>query len=85
MNGGADSRQSEPMQPLITINQLAELLGVTASTIRNWRSQGEGPPATKVCGALRWRIEDVAAWVESRREQPAGVADHAEAPAEVAS
>lgn len=54
-------------EPLINITELSAWLGVPEWTIRGWRHRGEGPPAVKV-GAhhLRWRPEDVEAWLRER-------------------
>ena len=57
------------MIPLLTIEQLAELLQVPVSTIYKWRATGYGPKVTKVGKYLRWQQADVDAWLEAQREQ----------------
>lgn len=73
------TRATEPAQaPLWTIDDLADYLGVPKKTVLQWRWRdkagrnkgrpSECPPAIKVGGHVRFRPEDVLAWVESRRE-----------------
>lgn len=51
---------------LLTVQELAELLQVPQKTVYSWRYKGEGPPGVVVGRHLRFRAEDVAAWLESR-------------------
>ncbi|MDP6481815.1 MAG: helix-turn-helix domain-containing protein [Acidimicrobiales bacterium] len=51
------------MNQLMTIQDLSEYLRVPVATIYYWRHRGEGPPALKVQRALRYRREDVDAWI----------------------
>jgi predicted DNA-binding transcriptional regulator AlpA len=55
---------------LLNVDQSAVWLGVSASTMNRWRSDGLGPRFVKLCGtargAVRYRIGDVRAWVENR-------------------
>jgi predicted DNA-binding transcriptional regulator AlpA len=46
--------------------QVAELLGVTVSTLKNWRSQGKGPAFYRL-GRIFYSRQDVYAWIASRR------------------
>ena len=61
---------SHIQEPLLRINQVAELVGVTPKTLLNWRTQGRGPSSYKlgVSGVVRYRREDVADWLEANRE-----------------
>src|SRR4051794_31085294 len=50
---------------LLTLDELAAVLGVPARNIYNWRSSGRPcPPAIKIGKHSRWREADVAAWLE---------------------
>ncbi|WP_440312737.1 helix-turn-helix transcriptional regulator [Leucobacter chromiireducens] len=52
---------------LLTIDELAELLQVSTSTIYSHRSLGLPlPPAAKICGRLRWRLSDVEAFIANQ-------------------
>lgn len=53
----------------MTTSEVAEMLGVTKRTIENWRSNSKGPPYVKL-GNIRYRKEDVLAWVESNIVKP---------------
>jgi excisionase family DNA binding protein len=53
---------------LLTVQQLADLLQVPHKTIYTWRYKGVGPPAVRVGKYLRFRVEGVAAWLDSRSD-----------------
>jgi excisionase family DNA binding protein len=50
-----------------SIDEVADFLNVSKDTIYGWRKTGYGPPASKIGKHLRWRPQDVAAWVERLR------------------
>ncbi len=54
---------------LWTTEQLAEFLGVPVATVYAWRSRGEGPPAFRVGRYLRFRADDVVAWLDRQRHK----------------
>jgi excisionase family DNA binding protein len=56
------------MEKLLTLGDLAEVLGVPKQTIYAWRRRRHGPRAVAVGRHLRFRPADVEAWLE---EQPA--------------
>jgi len=45
---------------------VARLLGVSVNTVRRWRHLGRGPKHVKIGTAVRYKLEDVLAWLESR-------------------
>jgi excisionase family DNA binding protein len=50
-------------QRLLTVEELAQLLGVPVATLYRWRHYGDqGPLAIKVGKHLRYRPEDVEEW-----------------------
>jgi excisionase family DNA binding protein len=51
---------------LLTVQELADLLQVPPKTVYTWRYKGVGPPALPIGKYLRFRAEDVAAWLEER-------------------
>ena len=53
---------------LWTVAEVAEYLGVPVATIYAWRSRGACPPAFRVGRYLRFRSEEVAAWLDGRRD-----------------
>lgn len=48
---------------------LAALLGVPVRTVYAWRHRGEGPRGYKVGRHVRYRVEDVEAWLEDRADR----------------
>jgi excisionase family DNA binding protein len=56
---------------LLSARELADLLGFQAGTIVDWAERDE-LPSFKVGGRLRFRESEVAAWLEERRQGPAG-------------
>lgn len=51
---------------LLNERELADALTVSVATIRRWRLFRQGPKYIKIGAAVRYRAEDVAAWLESR-------------------
>lgn len=51
---------------LMSITELSEYLGVPETTIYAWNSQGKGPKRLKIGVHVRWRPEDVDAWLATR-------------------
>lgn len=54
---------------LLKTSEVAELCRVSESTARWWRHVRTGPPSFKVNGAVRYRRDDVAAWLAKQYEQ----------------
>ena len=54
---------------LWTVEELAEFLGVPVATIYAWRNRGEGPPAFRVGRYLRFRSDEVTAWLDRLRSE----------------
>lgn len=54
---------------LLPVDHAALYLSVSASTLNHWRSDGKGPRFVKLCGssrgAIRYRLSDLRAYVES--------------------
>lgn len=54
-------------RPLGTAEEVADYLGVPVATLYAWRYQGgRGPKSSKVGRHLRYRWEDVEAWLEAQ-------------------
>ena len=54
------------LTPLLTIEDLSIFFGMAVGTIYNWVSKGYGPTPCRIGGKLRWRLEDVTAWVAAQ-------------------
>lgn len=55
--------------PLAAPEQVAEHLGVPVSTLYQWRHRGVGPRGIKVGRHVRYRWEDVEAWLEQKARE----------------
>jgi excisionase family DNA binding protein len=53
---------------------LAAYLGVPVKTLYRWNHIGTGPKARKVGKHLRYRPEDVSAWLDEQTVRPGGAA-----------
>ena len=52
--------------PLLTPDQVADMLGITTKTLQKWRLDGGGPPAVFLTArTVRYRQADVDSWIES--------------------
>lgn len=56
------------LEPLLSIEELAEYLDIPVSTIRDWRTDGKGPRAIRLGGRLRFAVSDVRTWLGEQRE-----------------
>ena len=51
--------------PLLTINEVAKVLGVSRQRLYQWRHQGKGPPAIQLEGRLlRYRQDQLDTWLD---------------------
>ncbi|ROR91804.1 helix-turn-helix transcriptional regulator [Nocardioides aurantiacus] len=50
-------------EPLWSVNQAAAYLGLAVATMYGWRSRGYGPPGYRLGNKVRYRPEEVRAWV----------------------
>jgi len=57
------------LHQLWTIKELADFLRVPVDTIYKWRAAGEGPRGLRIGRYVRFREEDVLAWLDTRRDQ----------------
>lgn len=53
---------------LLDIRELSAYLGVTVSTIYDWRSRGIGPRAYRFGKHLKFAVTDVTEWIEAQRD-----------------
>ena len=59
------------MERLLTPGELSSRLGIPDSTLAQWRYVGRGPRFIKVGRHVRYRAEDVDAWLEAQTVQTA--------------
>lgn len=51
-------------EDLMTTDEVAAHLRIPVQTLYTWRGKGYGPRALKIGKHLRWRPQDVEAWLE---------------------
>lgn len=71
---GMDTEQLElrGLDPLMSVDELAEYLGVPVRTVYDWRSTGHGPRGIRIGRHLKYAVPDVVAWLQERREATSG-------------
>ncbi len=67
-----DPTPSSGLDPLLSLDELAEYLGVPVMTIYDWRQSGNRPCAIRVGRHLKLAVSDVRAWIEPQRESAPG-------------
>lgn len=51
---------------LLSIDDVADYLGVPKNTLYQWRSKGYGPTGRRIGKYVRYRAEDVDAWIDQQ-------------------
>jgi predicted DNA-binding transcriptional regulator AlpA len=57
-----------PMSRLWTIDDVSEFLGIPVKTLYQWRTKQYGPKGKRVGRYVRYKPEDVMAWVDAADE-----------------
>jgi len=52
---------------VMTVGQAAEYLGLAVSTLNKWRCHGGGPIFIKMGRAVRYRVEDLEAYISASK------------------
>jgi len=58
---------------LLNEHDVALITGLSVASVRRWRLLKQGPQYLKIGAAVRYRAEDISAWLESR---PTGGEQH---------
>ena len=64
------------LEALLTEHDVARITGLSVASVRRWRLLRQGPKYLKIGAAVRYRPEDISAWLEMRPtggERPADV------------
>lgn len=56
----------ERPEKLLTVEDLADYLGVPVATIYAWRYRRQGPPGFRVGRHVRYRRADIEEWISNR-------------------
>jgi excisionase family DNA binding protein len=59
---------TEPLERLMTLADLSEMLGVPVTTLYAWRCRGEGPSGYRIGRYVRYRRSVVEAWIEGQAD-----------------
>jgi excisionase family DNA binding protein len=65
---GTTMGQTSNITPLWTVQDVSDYLRVPVQTLYSWRAQGYGPPARRMGKHLRYRPDDVTAWLDQLDE-----------------
>lgn len=52
-----------PPEPMLTVGQVADRLGVSAMTVRRWSNDGRFPAPDVRIGRFRWLASTVENWI----------------------
>lgn len=66
---------TQPIEQLLKEKQVAEILNVSPSALRQWRKHGVGPPYMKLGGAVRYSQSAVRAYIDLRARYGSGPGD----------
>jgi predicted site-specific integrase-resolvase len=58
------------MDQVINEVRAAEILCVAVQTLRNWRHQRKGPAYLKISRSVRYKLEDLENFMDSKRIDP---------------
>jgi predicted DNA-binding transcriptional regulator AlpA len=62
------------LENLLNERDIARLTGLSLASVRRWRLLKQGPKFLKLNAAVRYRAEDLKAWLESRPTGGGGLA-----------
>jgi len=54
------------LEELLTEHDVARITGMSVASVRRWRLLRTGPKFIKIGAAVRYRSEDLAAWLQGR-------------------
>lgn len=70
LTGEQNHDRDADMEKLLTTNEVAAAIQLSTTQVRELRRRGDGPPFSRIGRAIRYRREDVEAWVEAQRVAP---------------
>ncbi len=54
------------LETLLNEHDLARVTGLSVASVRRWRLLRTGPKYLKIGAAVRYKTEDISAWLENR-------------------
>ena len=64
-------RTDTTVRRLLSVDEVAEVLGVPVTTLYQWRHKGVGPVGLRVGRHLRYRAVDISEWIDRRAAEEA--------------
>jgi excisionase family DNA binding protein len=58
----------EASERLMTLTEVADLLGIPVATLYGWRYRGDGPRGYRIGRHVRYRRAAVEAWIETQAD-----------------
>ena len=68
---GSPVRTDTTVRRLLSVGEVADVLGVPVRTLYQWRHKGVGPVGLRVGRHLRYRAADVSEWIDRRAAEEA--------------
>jgi excisionase family DNA binding protein len=59
---------ANPLDELLTLDELCAMLKITKATVYKQRTTGTGPPGYRIGKHLRFKRSDVLSWLESKKD-----------------
>ena len=73
-HNGSGQGNSDISPALLAVGDVAKMLSVSARQVWRLQSRGLLPAPIRLAGNVRWRLDDILAWIDSRC-QPAHISD----------
>ncbi len=54
------------IENLLNENDVSRITGLSVASVRRWRLLRQGPKYLKLGAAVRYRLEDIRSWLDSR-------------------
>lgn len=68
-NEAVRNRVHDSLDPLLSIEEVSDYLGIPVGTLRNWRLAGKGPVSFRPGRHIRYRVSDVRAYIDGLVEK----------------
>ena len=72
-------KKSEIFFQLVSLSEVAQMLGISVRSCQRLSSQDRLPRPFRICGMERWSRQEIEAWVLTRRENDGNFTEEVEA------
>ncbi|MBM4056509.1 MAG: helix-turn-helix domain-containing protein [Planctomycetes bacterium] len=56
------------MEPLVTVEEISKILGLTPDTVRK-KCRERKIPCYKICGFYKFKLSEIQEWIEKKKKQ----------------